>query len=106
MEKLDRNAFAYEEPPKDRYMQNSFNSEDKARCETCHYMDEKTCTLFSLLNETLPENFDIQEVVHPVGYCRGFVPMEKNSTDGLRRKAKIKSRMEKEEKEDESEDED
>jgi hypothetical protein len=105
MEKLDREAFCYEEPPKDRYMDKSMNSENMARCETCHYYDSKSCGLFEMLNEKLPDCFDIQENVKPTAYCRGFVSMEKNSTDGLRRKRSILSRMEKEE-DDETEKED
>lgn len=103
MEKLDREAFSYEEPPKSRHMDMSMNSENMARCETCHHMDGSSCGLFVMLNEAHPEEFELNEVVKPSGYCKAFVPMEKASTDGLRRKAQMMGK-EKESGDDEEKD--
>lgn len=42
--------------------------ERKVRCENCYFGGAK-CGLYKRLNETLPDLFDIDEVIHPKGCC-------------------------------------
>ncbi len=45
------------------------------RCENCKYgTPESTCELFRLLNQAMPENFDLDEKIHPKGCCNAFMP--------------------------------
>lgn len=80
-ELLDRYCFSYEEEPKEE--------DDKAACATCDHYDEGLCGLFQKLNTTMPECFELTEVVSHDGLCRAFAPMGK-SFKTMKRKADMR----------------
>ena len=48
------------------------------RCENCRYANKKklVCYLFKILNETLPDYFDLDTNIKPLGCCNAQMPLE------------------------------
>lgn len=60
----------------------------EVRCENCDYIDGEDgrrplCGLYAMLNEELPEVFDLDPKIKPQGCCNAWIPAEK--TNGVRR---------------------
>lgn len=46
----------------------------KVRCGNCHYFDEvDECLLYTLLNQEMPEHFDLDPTVDEQGCCNAFI---------------------------------
>lgn len=61
--KLDRSAFGYKD-----------QSTDQRNCSTCRFFDgqQSTCHLFGQINQAMPEQFALDVLVNPGGWCDDF----------------------------------
>ena len=50
----------------------------EVRCENCNYGGKESyhCALFAMLNDHLPEVFDIDEAIDPKGCCNAQTPTD------------------------------
>lgn len=46
--------------------------ETAVRCENCLWFSKNECGLFVKLNNILPDNFDLDTMIHPKGCCNAF----------------------------------
>lgn len=65
-------------PSNDQRPQNKVTPEQagynlgQVRCENCKWLDGTTCELYVLLNEKLPQVFDLDTKVDPSGCCNAW----------------------------------
>lgn len=69
------------EPTDDQTPQNKVTPEDagynqgQVRCENCKWFDgDSVCNLYVMLTDQLPEVFDLDHTVEPLGCCNGWQP--------------------------------
>jgi hypothetical protein len=66
------------QPSNDQQPQNKVTPEQagynlgQVRCENCKWLDGTTCELYVLLNEKLPQVFDLDTKVNPYGCCNAW----------------------------------
>ena len=46
----------------------------QVRCENCRWLDDHECGFFKMLNEKLPEVFDLEVEIDPHGCCNANEP--------------------------------
>jgi len=64
--RVTRDAFTYVEPSQ------------KTNCAGCKFFieGESLCSVFTELNQSNPDMFDLEEKVSPEGGCKAFLPKE------------------------------